>query len=180
MIATFIIDWPVVLAIGLLFGGWAPARPFESKAFRFGAAVAAVFTSTALISYFIAPDWMWMYFIDPSDAAWVVPIAVIGYLFTYVVGFAAGSSIRRASELAHRAAVASALLMEIAVVGLTWDRYHLIGSAQEWSTGRAHELFALDATGPARTIGLLCPIFLVALAAGIYLVRRGRAPASSR
>jgi hypothetical protein len=179
VVATFIIDWPVLLAIGLLFGGWAPVRPFDSRPFVIGGMVSVVFTATALISYAIAPDWMWMYFIDPSTAVWTIPVITLGYLFFYVLGFAAAVSLRAYSRMALKAAIASALLLEAAVVALTWDRYHLIGSAIEWGTGRAHELFSLSPTGPARTIGLLGPFFLAALGVGIYLVWKDQGATAS-
>jgi hypothetical protein len=180
VIETFIIDWPVLLAIGLAFGGRASGRPAR-RAFVLGGVAVLVFTATALISYAIAPDWMWMYFIEPADAAWSLPLIALGYLFFYIVGFAAGVTLRAMSRPSLWSAIATALVLEVGVVALTWDRYHLVGSAAEWASGRAHELFSLSPSGPARTIGLLSPVFLVSLVVSFYLVRKDeRASAADR
>jgi hypothetical protein len=180
VIETFIIDWPVLLTIGLVFGGRASGRALARRAFILGSVAALVFIATALISYAIAPDWMWMYFLDPADVAWSVPLIALGYLFFYVVGFAAGVTLGRVSKLSLWSAIGAALGLEAGVVALTWDRYHLIGSAAEWASGRAHELFSASPTGPARTISLLGPVFLITLGAGLYLTWRDERATAAR
>ncbi|MDQ3940158.1 MAG: hypothetical protein M3238_02280 [Actinomycetota bacterium] len=182
-IATFIIDWPVVALIGLVFGAFAPSeRWWRSRAFGAGLFSAAVFTTTALISYALVPDWMWMYFLDPDDVTWSVPLIAAAYLFVYLLGFASAVSLKSLGRAALWLAGGGLAIMELAVVAITWDRYHLVGSRSQWLAGNAHELFATSPTGPVRTIGLLGPIFIAILAVSLFLTYRGkrRAPAADR
>lgn len=176
-IETFIIDWPVLALIGLAFGGFAPRDAWwRSRAFYAGFAAAAAFTLVAMLSYLVAPDWMWMYFLDPDEVAWSLPLIPLGYLFVYVVGFAAAIPLREASRRMWWAALAVTVAMEVVVIGVTWDRYHLIGTTREWLNDTAHELFTPTPTGPARVIGLMSPVFVVvAVAAFVYVRRQQRA-----
>ena len=176
-IETFIIDWPVLALIGLAFGGFAPRDAWwRSHAFYAGFATAAVFTLVAMLSYLVAPDWMWMYFLDPDEVAWSLPLIPVGYLFVYVVGFAAAIPLRAGSHRMWWGALAATLAMEVVVLGITWDRYHEIGTTREWLNGAAHELLTPTPTGPARTIGLMSPvIIIVAIAAFLYVRRQQRA-----
>lgn len=175
MIATFIIDWPVLIFIGVVFGAFAPDTSWwRGRAFVAGLVTAAVFTATAVISYFIEPDWMWMYFLDPDEVSWVVPLIPVGFLLLYALAFAAAVSLRQLDRLALWAAGALALLAEIVVVAVTWDRYRLVGTRQEWLTGSAHELFSTSPSGPVKTIGLLGPVFAAVFLAALYVVYRSR------
>ena len=176
-IETFIIDWPVLALIGLAFG-WFATRDawWRSRAFYAGFATAAVFTLVAMLSYLVAPDWMWMYFLDPDEVAWSLPLIPVGYLFVYVVGFAAAIPLRAGSRRMWLGALAATLAMEVVVLGITWDRYHEIGTTREWLNNAAHELFTATPTGPARTIGLMSPvIIIVAIGAFLYVRRQQRA-----
>ena len=176
-IETFIIDWPVLALIGLAFGGFVPRDAWwRSSAFYAGFATAVVFTLVAMLSYLVAPDWMWMYFLDPDEVAWSLPLIPVGYLFVYVVGFAAAIPLRAGSRRMWRGALAATLAMEVVVLGITWDRYHEIGTTREWLNDAAHELFTPTPTGPARTIGLMSPVIVVvAMAAFLYVRRQQRA-----
>jgi hypothetical protein len=182
VIATFIIDWPVLGLIGIVFGIFAPSeRWWSSRAFYGGLVTAGVFTATALISYAIAPDWMWMYFIDPSDVAWSVPLIAVGYLFVFVLGFGASVALAGLGRKAQVAAVVTCLLGEIAVIAVTWDRYHLVGTREEFVSGSANLLVTASPQGDARTIGLMGPVFIAVLVISLIVVRRGaRAAATDR
>ena len=172
---TFIIDWPVCVLIGLVFGGLAPrARWWRSKAFTFGLISVVVFTATAVISYFLAPDWMWMYFWDPNPVAWSVPLIAIGYVLTFALAFAAAISLRDLGTRAVWIAAGLAAVAEVVMVGLTWDRYHRVGTRSEWLNDAAHELFSTSPSGPVKTIGILGPIFAVVLIGSLILARRSR------
>jgi hypothetical protein len=179
---TFIIDWPVLVLLGLIFGWFAPSdRWWRTRAFAAGAVSAIAFTSTAMVSYVLAPDWMWMYFLVPEDASWSVPLIPIGFLFVYALSFAAATALRRVGRTVVWAAAAFAGAAEVAVVALTWDRYHRVGTAREWLQGSAHELFTTQPTGPVRTISLLGPAFLaVTVVALVLVIRSGRAGSSDR
>lgn len=183
MIATFIIDWPVLAFMGLLFGAFANGagreRWWKSRPFIAGTVSAATFTVVAMMSYVVAPDWMWMYYVEPSEMSATVPFIPLGYMFTFVLGF--GTSV----ALAGRSAVlwmlgALALIFEGVAIAATWDRYHVVGTAAEWANGRADELFALSPDGDARTIATLGPVFLGVLAASLFVTWRSRAAAARR
>lgn len=174
MVATFIIDWPVLGLLGFVFGASAsPDRWWKSRAFVAGLVSAVVFTATALVSYVVAPAWMWMYLLDHRSLTWTVPFIALGYLFVYVVSFAGAVSLRAARPVLPWIAAAVALLMEIALIVVTWDRYHLVGTRLEWSSGVAHELYDLSPTGVAKTVGYMGPLILVTIAVCLFFAYRG-------
>lgn len=181
-VETFVIDWPVLLFLGILFGAFAPAGDWlRSRAFAAGLATTLVFTAVAFISYAVAPDWMWMYFLTPSDASWALPGIAIGYVGMFLLGFAAAIGIRPVGRGMLVGAAVGALSAEVVVVALTWSRYHLIGTKEEWVAGRAHELFTASPSGPVTTIGILGPVFLVVLGASLFVAwRSGRAAVAGR
>jgi hypothetical protein len=173
--ATFIIDWPVLMFIGILFGAFAPRqRWWKSRAFLAGTATALAFTAVAFISYLVAPDWMWMYLFEPSEAAWSLPGIAIGYLFTFALAFAGAVALAEIGRHAVVAAAVTALVGEIGIVAITWDRYHLVGTRNEWLSGSASELFSTSPAGDAKTIGLLGPLFLIVAVVSLVLTIRGR------
>jgi hypothetical protein len=176
---TFIIDWPVLVFLGLVFGMFAPQRDWwRSRALIAGAIAAGAFTLTALISYAIAPDWMWMYFLDPDGVEWAVFVMPAAYAFTFLLGFWSAIALAALGRGAVVRAAVVALLLEVVVIGITWDRYHQVGTASEFSSGRAHELFTAAPSGPARSISLMGPVFLVvAIATFVWARRSDAAPA---
>lgn len=181
MIETFIIDWPVLVFIGLVFGMFAPERGWwRSRALIGGAVAAGVFTITALVSYAVAPDWMWMYFLEPDTVEWAVFVMPGAYAFTFLLGFWSAVTLKTLGTGAVVRAAVVALLLEVVVIGVTWDRYHQVGTASQWDAGRAHELFTASPTGPARTIGLMGPIFLVVAVGAFVWARRTDETAADR
>ena len=181
-IETFIIDWPVLIFIGLVFGLFAPTdSPWSSRAFKAGAISAIVFSATAFISYAVAPDWMWMYFLAPESVAWSVPVLAIGYLVTYVLGFAAAVGLRHLGRSYVVATAVASLLGEAVIVALTWDRYRFVGTKQEWLSGSAHALLGTSPEGPVKVIAPFGPIFVVVLVIALFFtLRERRASASDR
>jgi hypothetical protein len=172
----------VLLFLGILFGSFAPAGDWRrSRPFVAGLATALAFTAIAFISYAVAPDWMWMYFLAPSDVAWALPGIAVGYVAVFVLGFAAAVGLKPLGARVLATAAITMLIGEIGVVALTWSRYHLIGTRQEWVTGNAHELFTASPSGPVTTIGLLGPVFLAVFAVSLFVTwRSGRAAAARR
>jgi hypothetical protein len=180
-IETFIIDWPVLLFLGILFGAFAPADGWwRSRAFKAGSVAAVVFTVVAFASYAVAPDWMWMYFIDPGDAAWALPGLAVAYVATYLLGFAAAIGLKPLGTKALACAGGAAVLAEIGVLALTWSRYHLVGTRSEWLRGDAHELLSVSPSGPVKTIGILVPAFFVVLAVALFTTWRAARPRLTR
>lgn len=174
-IETFIIDWPVHILVGLLFGSFARSdRWWRSRWFLGGLISSAAFLTAALLSYAVAPDWMWSYFLDPDDVAWSVPLIALGFLFCYLLGFAAALSLRTIGRSALVAAIVFTLLLEVVSIALTWDRYRVVGTRREWQLGQAHELFSTSPTGPVRTLGLLGPTFFIVSVGAFLWSRRER------
>jgi hypothetical protein len=179
---TFIIDWPVLALLGLAFGSFAPSeRWWRSRAFVAGTASAIAFTATAMISYVLAPDWMWMYFLEREDASWAVPFIPVGFLFVYVMSFAAATALKGLGRGVVWIAAGLAVAAEVIVLSLTWDRYHRVGTTAEWLRDSAHELFTTSPTGPVKTISVLGPVFVVVTAAAfVVVIRSARADSSNR
>lgn len=179
-IETFIIDWPVLTFIGLLFGAFAPVvDPWRSRAFKAGSITATAFSATAFISYIVAPDWMWMYFLDPKTVAWSVPLLAIAYLVTFALGFAAALGLRMLARSYVFGAAIAALIGEVVIVALTWDRYRAVGTTQEWMAGDAFPLLGTSPEGPVQVISLLGPVFIVVFVAALIWTMRGRRASAS-
>lgn len=172
----------MLLFLGILFGSFAPHEAWwRSLPFRAGLTTAVVFTIVAFVSYAVAPDWMWMYFLSPSKVAWALPEIAIGYVVVFLVGFAAGVGLRPLGRRAAAVAAAAMIVAELVVVAITWPRYHLIGTRAQWLAGSAHELFTARPSGPVTTIGVLGPVFVAVLIVALVLTwRSGRAPAADR
>lgn len=180
VVATFIIDWPVLAFFGLLFGNLSPLRSWwRSPAFAGGVVASTGFTAVAMLSYRIAPDWMWMYYKNPKEMSSVVRWMPVGYMATFVAGFAAAVKLRETERPVWPAA-AAAVVAEVVVVAATWDRYHRIGTKQEWETGTASELVTARPRGLAKEVASYGPLVLGTFLLGLALARRSGAPAARR
>ena len=177
---TYIIDWPILAFFGFLFGGRAPlTRWWRSRAFFGGLIATGGLTASAVLSNEDAPDWMWMYYRDPEEMAPVTRLMPAGYLLAYVLSFLGGIGLRRRGRPLPVAA-AGALMSEAAVVAATWDRYHRIGTQEEWERGTASELVTLKPEGMAKKVSGYAPIVFGTLALGWLLARNGDAAAARR
>lgn len=174
-IETFIIDWPVLIFIGLLFGAFAPENaPWSSRAFKAGLITSVAFAVTAFVSYVVAPDWMWMYFLDPDGVAWSLPVVALAYPVTFGLGFAAALGLRVVSRSIVFGAAVASLVAEVVIVAITWDRYRFVGSTKQWLTDQAVPLFGTSPEGPVRVISLLGPLFVVVFVAALVWTFRSR------
>ncbi len=177
MSETFIIDWPVLAFFGFLFGGGAPRRdPWRSETFLGGLIATGGFTASAVLSNKHAPDWMWMYFRDPEEMAGATKLMPMAYFAAYGASFLAA---QRAAPSSVARAVAAALTAEVAVVAATWDRYHRIGTKEEWEQGRADELIALKPRGKAKQVAAYVPLVMGTFGAGVALSWRERRAAAT-
>ena len=180
VVATFIIDWPVLAFFGLLFGDHSPAGSWwRSPAFAGGLIASGGFTTVAMLSYGHAPDWMWMYYKDPDDMKPIVPFMPLGYMLTFIGGFVAALRLR-VNDQSIWPAAAGAVAAEAAVVAATWDRYHRIGTRAEWEQGTASELVTTKPEGLAKRISSYGPIVLVTFLLGLFLARRSGASSTRR
>ena len=182
MSQTFIIDWPILAFLGIVFGSFAPRdRWWLSTSFRAGLVTALAFTIVAFVSYAVAPDWMWMYFLDASKVSWMLPGLALGYVSMFVLGYAAAVGLRPLGRRMQVGAALGALAAEVGTLAVTWSRYHLVGTRAEWRRGAAHELFTAHPSGPVTTIGLLGPAFAIVLVVSLVVTwRSGRAPLADR
>lgn len=174
MIETFIIDWPVLAFFGFLFGGMS-SRVGMMRALLAGLIPAGGFTASAMLSYRHAPDWMWMYLRDPEEMEPAVKLMPPAYVATFLLSFASALRMERSSL---RTARAAALGAEVAVVAATWDRYHRIGTKEEWINGTADELLAIKPEGKAKQVGAYMPLVVGTFVAGALLAWGGRASSS--
>ena len=178
VVATFIIDWPVLAFFGFFFGGAAPDKnSWRSRAFWAGLMTSSAFTASAMLSYQYAPDWMWMYYRDPEELEGYVKVMPAAYLATFLATFAAALGMRRKGV---RKAAALSLVAEAAVVGATWDRYHRVGTKQQWEEGTAAELFAAKPEGLAKKISSFGPLVIGSFLLGLLMIRGSGASSSRR
>lgn len=180
VVATFIIDWPVVAFLGLFFGRFAPLQAWwRSSAFAGGLIASGGFTTVAMLSYRIAPDWMWMYYKDPEEMKPAVPLMPLGYMAAFVAAFASAVRLRDQERSVWPAATAAAVA-EVAVVAATWDRYHRIGTRSEWEAGTASELVTAKPRGLAKKVSSYAPVVFVTFLFGLALARRSSASSARR
>ena len=171
MIATFIIDWPILAFLGFLFGG-VSARVGTVRALAAGLIPTGGLTASAMLSYRHAPDWMWMYYRDPEEMEGLVRRMPPAYLAAFLVSFA---TVLRMEPSRVRTTTGCALGVEAAVVAATWDRCHRIGTKEEWLTGSADELVAVKPQGKAKKIAAYVPLVVGTFVAGVAVAGGGRA-----
>jgi hypothetical protein len=165
-----------------LFGAFAPREAWwRSASFKAGLLTAVAFTIVAFVSYAVAPDWMWMYFLEPSKVAWALPGIGVGYLSMFTIGYSGAVGLRPLGRRIVAGAALGAVAAELTGVAITWSRYHLVGTRREWLAGRAHELLTLSPSGPVVTIGLLGPAFVAVFAVALFVTwRSSRAAPAGR
>ena len=176
VIETFIIDWPILAFFGFWSGG-ASARIGILRGLVAGLLPTTGFTASAMLSYRHAPDWMWMYYRDPEEMEPVVRWMPHAYGAAFLLAF---WSALRMEDPGVRRASALALGAEAAVVAATWDRYHRVGTKEEWATGTADELVALKPTGKAKQISNYVPLVVGTVIAGGLVAWSGRASSTRR
>lgn len=161
MVKTFIIDWPLLILIGLLFGYGVKGKPQGSvlltRAFISGKFVITLFIIIVFYSYLLAPDWMWMYF-APAETIpmWIVIYVLIMYYFAYAVGFLLQRELAKISSALPVFYVVLMFFAEIGMILSLWDRYSHVGTLAEYQAGTAIPL-AESAVGglPSILTGIL-------------------------
>jgi hypothetical protein len=161
---TFIIDWPALIAIGLLFGYGIKGTPTKSvlmtRAYFCGKIVVTLFVALVYYSYLLAPDWMWMYFVKASDVpSWIVWYVLILYYFAFALGFVLKMELAKIHSklpiLAVILAVASAVLVTVPL----GHRYMNVGSLEQYQAGQTTPL-PQSPVGrvPGNLTGILIPL----------------------
>ena len=167
MVPTFIIDWPILILIGLAFSygvrGEHSGSLVFSRAWISGKLIVTAFVGIVYYSYLLAPDWMWMYFV-PADSlpAWMVFYGLILYYFAYASGFFVGREIAKLSKLLPIVYILLMLAAEGAIIYALRDRYLVVGSLAEFKAGTAVPLAESSVGGlPSVLSALLIPLSLV-------------------
>ncbi len=159
MIKTFLIDTPVMIVFGLLFAPYIRSdeleAPCRSRAFIFGLIFSTLFVISVILSYKLAPDWMWMYFPEDNSLSfwgWLYILSVLYYM-PYVGGFLLGKELFRRNRLIYWLTMVYFLFMELLVILLLFKRYYFVGTRDEFLTGRAVPL-----NSPQSPVGTLMNI----------------------
>ena len=140
MIPTFIIDEPVLIFLGIMAGLFVPkgyrGSLFASRAFWIGSYLSLGFIALAAFGYAVAPDWMFMYFIEASRVPfWMVLYAFILYFCLYLLGFFLAIELGKAHRSAPWIALFLSLVASIAVVLPLRKEYQTVGTFREFYTG---------------------------------------------
>ncbi|MBI1909639.1 MAG: hypothetical protein HYS22_05670 [Deltaproteobacteria bacterium] len=140
MVPTFIIDWPFLIFLGLLYG-FALKNPegrplFRTRAFVAGTLVLFLFIVVVFWSYRIAPDWMWMYFVEAMNVpGWIVGLILFGYYLTFLLGFLLKFELAKLGK----GFPGGALVLSVAASGMiilpVKDRYLNVTTTYGWRAG---------------------------------------------
>lgn len=174
MIKTFLIDFPDLALFGAVFALLEKGRKewfFKESGFKWGLFFSTVFIISVIISYIVAPDWMWMYFPEKSKINLLdfIYILIFMYYMPYIAGYAIAKYLK---DVDFKLAIASAvfyLLWAIYIVARLFDRYYHVGTREEYLNGTAPIL-------PSSTVGtyfnfVFLPLLVVAFAISLYFIR---------
>jgi hypothetical protein len=162
VIPTFLIDWPVLLLIGVIFGFGVKNLPsgsvVKTHAFFSGLLVVGIFTAIVFWSYLLAPDWMFNYVVRASEVPTALVVLVLAF---YFAAYAAGFLLKFKMQRLGRGALIGLILVLAAgcvIVPVAFgERYTKVGSADEFFNGTAIPLPESEVgKAPATlTLGLL-------------------------
>lgn len=173
VVATFVIDWPVLILIGLIFGygikGPLNRSFFFTRAFISGKFVVTLFVIIVYYSYRLAPDWMWMYFVKASDLpGWMVWYMLILYFFAYTSGFAITVEGRKWQGWYPPLLIIAMVVWEVALILALKERYLVVGTQKQFLAGTAAHL----AKSTVGTIPVYMTLLLIPLGLGMLLWSR--------
>lgn len=140
MVPTFIIDWPAILSIGLIFGFGVKGVPSRSlvctRAFGSGLLVLTLFVGLVSYSYLLAPDWMLMYFAD-GDAIpdWIIGGLLLLYYVTFFTGFFLKFELARFHRRLPFLTLAASLAACALIILPVRERYLRVGTLEEFLVG---------------------------------------------
>lgn len=175
VIPTFIIDWPVLILIGLIFGygvrkpdsGFWYSLPslFLTRAFVSGKIITGLFVLIVYYSYLLAPDWMWMYFIRGAELpGWMVWYVLALYFFAYALGFLMKFELEKLSTKSPFLMMLFMLVAEAGIIFPLKDRYLHVGTYSEFYSNLALPLpESVVGTVPGVLTGILVVIAILLL-----------------
>jgi len=141
-IPTFIIDWPVLLLIGVIFGFGVKGAPdgsvLRTRAFVSGFLVVALFSALVYYSYLLAPDWMFNYFTKASAVpSWMIPYIFALYFAAYAAGFVFKFELAKMGKGTLSFAIVVLILASALVPISLGTRYTMVGSMDQFLAGQA-------------------------------------------
>lgn len=145
VVETFIIDWPVLILLGIVFGYGAKQRAevslFKSHAFWSGMLIVAAFSALAYWSYILAPDWMFMYVVEAKQVPAILIYGIlILYACVYAFGFTAKHELEKISSSLPRLAILICVIAEIGIILSFKDQYINVATRAQFLNG-AKELW---------------------------------------
>lgn len=180
MIETVFFDWVLSFGVGLLFG-IVGRRELESararqapRAVRWGfAGQSRAVIPVALALYALAPEWMWMFWVDPGRLSLGVEVFAFGmYYVSFLAGFLLAPELERLRKNLGWGVWAAGSVGLAVAAALTAERLGALGSVAEFEAGRAASFAGAPLLVAA--VGLPASSVVIVLAL-IGLARRSRA-----
>ncbi len=174
MIETFLIDLPVMSLFGSIYA-LIQKRGKESylkeSAFKLGLLFSTIFIVSVLISFVMAPDWMWMYF--PENPKTTLLDIIYLLIFLYYLPFIGGYILTR--ELMKKGWIQAlsipliSLLGEVFLIIRLWDRYSVVGRREEFLAGTAIPLWKSSVNN---VFNIAIPLLVIIFLVSVFLIRR--------
>lgn len=119
---------------------------FSNGYFWHGVVFTTIFNVPVFYAAFKFPDWMWMYFLEnsyntPSELAFIF---LFLYYLPYTLGFYLGRDLKRFSIPLWFLFLLSQIGAEVWLIGRLFARYSVIGTREEFFSGKAVSLFGPD------------------------------------
>ncbi len=166
---TFIIDWPVVILIGLIFAYGIKGQPqgsvFFTRAFVAGKIILTLFVAIVYYSYWLAPDWMWGYYVRDSELPrWLVFYVLALYYIAYAAGFFIAHEGRKWRTWYPPVVMGLMVVGEALLIMAQQPRYLAVGTYDQFMAGTT-QLLSDSAVGtvPGILSGVLIVLGLMAL-----------------
>ena len=182
VVETIFLDWGLALGAGLLFGmagrgeSASVGALVRTRAFKWGLAylhIGVIAISVTL--YVMEPNWMWMYYVNPSTLPLVVvAISFLLYEVCYMAGFALASELERIRRNSTWAVVGVMFVLITAAEVATHDRLFMFADAKDiaLNAGRKGLTFSPFHIEPAMAIvlgpGLIATVGLVVIAVRLW------------
>ncbi len=175
MVKTFLIDLPLLSLYGSIYALLQKKEEgslIRESAFRWGLLFSSIFIVSVIISYFMAPHWMWMYFPENPKIGvldWIYILLFLYYL-PYAGGYFLARELRKKGFIYGAIVALISLLEEIFIVLRLWDRYTHVGTREEFLNGTANLLWKSSVN---IVFNITIPILIVVFIISFIRIRKG-------